>query len=61
MKKTKSQAGKIGAEATHRRRYEALEELSKLITKAELNYLQEEANTKTLLIVIELIRSMKHD
>lgn len=58
-KMTKAQAGKKGAEVTHKKRYEALTELSKLVNKAELNYLQEEANTKTLVIIMELIRSTK--
>lgn len=40
MKKlTKSQAGKMGAEATHKKRYEAIKELSKLVDKKFLNYL----------------------
>ena len=39
MKKTKSQAGQLGAKATHRKRYEMLVELSKLVDKPLQNFL----------------------
>lgn len=42
MKKklSKSQAGKLGAKATHKKRYDALVELSKLVNKNDLNWIQ---------------------
>ena len=38
--KDKVRAGQAGAAATHRKRYEALVELSKLVNKHDLNRLQ---------------------
>ena len=38
--KDKVKAGKAGAQQTHRKRYEALVELSKLVNKNDLNWLQ---------------------
>lgn len=41
MKKmTKSEAGKLGAKKTHKKRYEMINELSGLVEKNYLNYLQ---------------------
>ena len=37
MDKIKQEAGRKGAQVTHRRRYEALVELSKYVGKAELD------------------------
>ena len=39
-KKTKSEAGKLGALQTHKKRYEILRELSGLVDKSYLSYLQ---------------------
>ena len=53
--------GKKGSDVRWGKRHAALDELRKLVTKAEHNYLMAEAKTRTLLIIIELIRSTKHD
>ena len=39
-KMTKSEAGKLGAKETHKKRYEILLALSGLVEKSYLNYLQ---------------------
>lgn len=58
MKKklTKSEAGTKGAEATHKKRYEALTYLSKLVDKKLLNFIQRWP-TKHILI---LLSAYKH-
>ena len=38
--KDRVRAGKLGAEATHKKRHEALVELSKLVSKSDLNFIQ---------------------
>ena len=41
MKKlTKSEAGKLGADKTHKKRYDAILALSKLVNKNDLNWIQ---------------------
>ena len=56
-KKTKSEAGKMGAEDTYTHRYEILVELSKLVDKPLRNFLIK-WKTKQLEI---LLKAYKHD
>ena len=45
MNKTKSDAGKLGAQATHKKRYEMLKELGRYLNKNDLNWLQSKWKT----------------
>jgi hypothetical protein len=58
MKKTKSQAGKLGADKTHRVRYEMLEEARKFATKEQHNYLLDQP-TETIRVMLDIIKKNK--
>ena len=51
--KDKVRAGKKGAAATHRKRYEALTELSKYIAKDDLNLIQSKWPTEHILRLVK--------
>lgn len=55
-KMSKSEAGAKGAEATHRRRYEALQELSKLVAKPDLNWIQAKWKTTHILKLLQWLQ-----
>ena len=57
--KDKVRAGKAGAEALHRKRYEMITELSKLIDKPDLNWVQAKWKTTHIATLIKYLR--KHD
>ena len=54
--KDKVRAGKAGANATHRKRYEALVELSKLISKSDLDWIQAKWKTTQIATLIKYLR-----
>ena len=54
--KDKVKAGKAGAAATHKKRYEALVELSKLVNKNDLNWIQAKWKTKQIATLLGYIR-----
>ena len=57
-KKYFSEAGKRGAAAKHRKRYEALVELSKYIAKGDLDRIQSKWPTE---MILRLVIAYKHD
>jgi len=54
--KDKVKAGKAGAEQTHKKRYEALVELSKLVNKNDLNWIQAKWKTRQIATLLGYIR-----
>ena len=51
--KDKVRAGKAGAQQTHKKRYEALTELSKYLNKHDLNWIQAKWETTHILKLLE--------
>ena len=49
-------AGKAGAEATHKKRHEALVVLSKLVSKSDLNFIQKWP-TKHILVLLSAYKN----
>ena len=56
QKLTTSEAGKKGAEATHKKRYEMIVELSKLIDKPDLDWIQAKWKTLQIATLIKYLR-----
>ena len=54
--KDKVRAGKAGANQTHRKRYEDIAELSKLIDKSDLNWIQAKWETTHIATLIKYLR-----
>lgn len=52
-KKTKSEAGKMGAEATHKRRYELLKIVSSQVSKSDLNWIQAKWKTRQIELLVK--------
>mgnify|MGYP001557758147 CR=1 FL=1 len=52
-KMSRSESGKRGAEATHKKRYEAIKELSGFLNKHDLNWVQAKWKTEHLLKLLE--------
>lgn len=55
--KDKVKAGKAGAAATHKKRYEALVELSKLVNKNDLNWIQSWPTAH----ILKLLKAYQHN
>lgn len=54
-KKQKQEAGRLGALATHKRRYDTLTELSKFVNKDDLNWMQAKWKTEQLVTLLKYI------
>lgn len=52
-KKTKQEAGRLGALATHKVRYETITGLSKYVAKVDLNWMQAKWDTKQLVTLLK--------
>lgn len=57
---TRSEAGMEGAKATHRKRYEAIKELSSLIAKDDLNWIQSKWKTEHIIKMVGYLRDNRN-
>lgn len=53
---SKSEAGQMGAEATHKKRYEMIVELSSLLSKDDLNWVSAKWKTTQIAKLLEAYR-----
>ena len=52
-KLTKSESGKLGANETHKERYELLKTVSANVSKTDLNWIQAKWKTKQIKLLVE--------